>query len=360
MVVLKDKLIPELWKYVDMARDEWAYSWLLEPSDTTKWVGVNLEYTVRMLVARLTATVFMGHPVCRDPEWLKISLELSVDMFKTTVRLKMFPPWLYPIAIRLLPAARRSKSQLRQAQKIVAALMQKHAAAVASGTEEEDVFLHWQIDHALPSEKEVPEMAKRQCILTLASIHTTAMTVGHMIYDLCAHSEWITPMVKEVDGIFKSLARPGDKWGEATALGISSKAWLAREPITFKDGTKIPEGTRVAFPMYDCHMDSGMFPNLEVFDPMRIYRKRHASPDQKHLLMAGQTSPNNLSFGYGNQACSGRQFAVAEIKLIVGRLLHEYEFRLPEGKSRPKVMYINENVFPDQSATVLLRRRNAS
>lgn len=176
-----------------------------------------------MLVARVTATVFMGHPVCLDPEWLKMSLKFSIDMFKTAFGLKVVPPWLYPITIRLLPAARRSRSQSRQAQRIVAALMQKYAAAVWSRTEEEDVLLHWQIDHALPSEKEVPERAKLQCILTLASIHTTATTVGNMIYDQCAHPEWITPILEEVDGIFKSLATPGDKWGEATASELAPR-----------------------------------------------------------------------------------------------------------------------------------------
>lgn len=109
--------------------------------------------------------------------------------------------------------------------------------------------------------------------------------------------------------------------------------------------------------MYDHHMDSDIHPDADKFDPLRSYRKRHASPDQMHLHMAGQTSPVNLSFGYGNQACTGRQFAVAEIKLILGRLLHEYEFKLPEGKERPKIQYINENVFTDQSATVMMRKR---
>ena len=112
--------------------------------------------------------------------------------------------------------------------------------------------------------------------------------------------------------------------------------------------------------MYDHHMDPNNFPDPEAFDPMRSYRKRHSSSNQMHLHMAGQTSPNNISFGYGNQACSGRQFAVAEIKLIMGRLFHEYEFKFPEGKERPKAMYINENVFTDQSATVMMRKRQTN
>lgn len=80
----------------------------------------------------------MGNIICRDPEWLKISLNFSIDMFKTTFGLKMFPPWLYFIAIHLLPARRRSKNQLYKAQKFVKMLMEKHERALALGEEEDD------------------------------------------------------------------------------------------------------------------------------------------------------------------------------------------------------------------------------
>lgn len=139
----------------------------------------------------------------------------------------MFPPWLYPIAIHLIPYRWRSRRQLHQAQKIVGELMRKHDEALKSGTKEEDILLHWQLDHASPSERELPEMAARQCILTLASIHTTAMNVGNMIYDLCANPEWFAPMTEEVDNVFRSLTTPGNKWGEATAANITSKEWCS-------------------------------------------------------------------------------------------------------------------------------------
>ncbi|CAN8100048.1 unnamed protein product [Discula destructiva] len=378
--VLREKLIPELWKFVDMARVEMVHGWDLDVPEVNDWEAVNIEYVMRMLVARMTAKIFMGHPVCRDPEWLKISIDFSIDMFKTTFGLKMFPGWMYPVAIYLLPQRWRAQRQLKKSQEFVAMLTDKHLQAQKLGHEEEDTLLNWQIDHALPSEREIPEMAARQCVLTLASIHTTAMTVSNIIYDLCANPEYFEPMVEELDEVFARLGGPNKKWGE----GNSSREWvaglqkidslfvesqrqnpvillnpqrLAKETVVFKDGTTIPEGTRLAFPMYDHHMDSSVHPEADKFDPLRSYRKRHQSPDQMHLFQAGQTSPNNLSFGYGNQACTGRQFAVAEIKLILGRLLHDYEFKLPDGKERPKIQYINENVFTDQSATVMMRKR---
>ena len=74
--------------------------------------------------------------------------------------------------------------------------------------------------------------------------------------------------------------------------------------------------------------------------------------------MAGQTHPNVLGFGYGNQACPGRQFAVAEIKLIMARMLYEFEFKFAdEKKGRPKTGYINEMAMTDWGARLLVRKR---
>jgi len=132
---------------------------------------------------------------------------------------------------------------------------------------------------------------------------------------------------------------------------------LAVEQITLKDGTQIPAGTRIAFANHEYQMDPANVDDPNVFDPMRSYRKRQAGADQRDKHRAGMTNPNNLAFGYGNQACPGRHFAVAEIKLIMARLLYEFEFKFPEGKGRPKSQFINENVFTDQNARILMRKR---
>lgn len=75
---------------------------------------------------------------------------------------------------------------------------------------------------------------------------------------------------------------------------------------------------------------------------------------------AGQTDSNSLSFGYGGQSCPGRYFAVAEIKMILMRLLLEFEFAYPEGASRPEVRFADENVFMDPNAKLLMRKRKES
>lgn len=104
--------------------------------------------------------------------------------------------------------------------------------------------------------------------------------------------------------------------------------------------------------------DPSIAPEPELFDPMRNYRKRHANNGENlNKFVAGQTDINSLSFGYGGQACPGRYFAVSEIKMILARLLVEFDFAYPEGKSRPQNMFADENVFMDPKAKLMMRKR---
>jgi cytochrome P450 len=126
-----------------------------------------------------------------------------------------------------------------------------------------------------------------------------------------------------------------------------------------KDGTEIPKHTRIAWAAHHHVNDPARINNPETFDPMRSYRKRYAGgdPESLHKFQAGQTNSNSLSFGYGGQSCPGRYFAVSEIKMLMARLMLEFEFKYPEGKSRPKIMYADENVFMDPYAKIMMRKR---
>ncbi|KAI0482757.1 cytochrome P450 [Xylariaceae sp. FL0804] len=377
--VLKNKLIPELYKYTDLAQVELAYGWHLDVPQSDEWTEVFIEHILRMLVARMTAKVFMGSPVCRDPEWLRISIDFSVDLFTTAFTMKLFPPWMYPFVAYLIPARYRTKRQLAQGRKLVGSLMREHEQARRGGVPDQDTLLNWMLDHGTPAENELGEMAARQCVLTLASIHTTASSTSNLVYDLCDHPEWIPVLREEIDAAIKDLGKPGEN------PDVSAKEWctrldkmdsffresqrhhpvlllgpqrLAMETITLKDGVRIPEGTRLTFAMRAHMMDPATYPDPQAFDPMRSYRRRMSgAPDERFRHLAGQVTADNLAFGYGNQACAGRQFAVAEIKLIMARLLYEFDFEFPAGKARPHDMYVNENTFTDPAARVMMRKR---
>ncbi|KAF1994165.1 cytochrome P450 [Amniculicola lignicola CBS 123094] len=355
--VIQNKLAPELSKYLDIAKTELEYGWAIDIPQPVEWQEVDVQQMMRMLVARMSSKIFLGHPACRNLEWLQLSIDFSIDMFGTAFFLRMFPPWTHPVLARIFPLRWKIKRNLNKATKIIGPLMEKHRdvlrrAEKGEEIQEDDTLLNWMMDHGNEKENGAFEMANRQSILTLASIHTTSMGVANMMFDLCAHPEWFAVLREEIETIEKEFGKLGER------EDIGTKQWLPRlekmdsfyiesqrfnppillapsrlamVPITLKDGTHIPAGTRMACANAD--ILSSSLPNPETFDPMRSYRKRHESGELlKH--QAGQTAINNLHFGYGKQACPGRQFAVAEVKMIMSRLLMEYDFEFPKGKSQ--------------------------
>ncbi|KAI0436660.1 cytochrome P450 [Xylaria telfairii] len=376
--VLNAKLNPELPKYIDIAGRELNYAWNIDVPRPKNWTEVDIQQSMRMLVARMSARIFMGQPACREEEWLKVSIEFTYDMFLAAFTLRMFPPWMHPFVAHFVPARWRIRRQMKVAKKYVGALTKKHEAAMRNGEKGEDTLLGWMVDHGTEKEKSIPEMAARQCVLTLASIHTTSMSVSNLLFDLCAYPEWFPVLRDEIDEVVKT-------YGKIDESELNHKQWLAKlekmdsfivedqrinppillnpqriaiVPLTLKDGTKIPVGARIAWAGHHHANDPDVVPNPEKFDPMRSYRKRYANNGElKNRFTAGQTDKNSLSFGYGGQACPGRYFAVAEIKLVLMRLLLEFDFKLQEGKTRPKIMHADENVFMDPHAKLMMRIR---
>lgn len=138
------------------------------------------------------------------------------------------------------------------------------------------------------------------------------------------------------------------------------------KPMVLKDGTRIPQGSRIAWPGPQHAHDPSVTPSPHAFDPMRSYRKRRAGRDGEnmHRFVVGQTNPDDMSFGYGGQACPGRYFAAAEMKLLLMRLLREFDFApsseaaVGEGvRKRPRSITADENVILDPAAKVMMRRR---
>jgi cytochrome P450 len=124
-------------------------------------------------------------------------------------------------------------------------------------------------------------------------------------------------------------------------------------PITLKDGTHIPAGTRIACAKADVVYND---PAVAVFDPMRWYRKRHETGEfNKHLTVIPEKE--YMHFGFGRQACPGRNLAVGAVKMIMIKLLSEFEFRFPDGKGRPSIFTADEYCFLDPTSKLMIRKR---
>lgn len=128
------------------------------------------------------------------------------------------------------------------------------------------------------------------------------------------------------------------------------------KPITLKDGTRIPAGTFIEAPGMSLLHDAEHYADPDRFDPYRFYRPRTEDTRDPNEFKSRESyqyvsvTKENTAFGYGRHACPGRFFAANEIKLIMARILFDFDIRLPPGVQErypntygdAAIVYVNE------------------
>ena len=88
-------------------------------------------------------------------------------------------------------------------------------------------------------------------------------------------------------------------------------------------GREVPRGTTVIVSPWLLHRRPDAWP-----DPASYRPERFLAPDGNR--------PAYLPFGIGPRLCIGREFALGEMVMVLGRLLRHHRFALPAGWSRPR------------------------
>jgi cytochrome P450 len=205
---LQQKLTPALGTLIPSLKEELDFALQAEILDCKDWTPVHINEITIGIVARVSARVFVGPNLCRNEKWLYTSIHFTKNLGLTRNLLRLFPAVLRPIAARVLPSYWRIYSNLSAAQHMIGPIITERRAAAAKNLDYEkpNDFLQWMIDEATPQEGHPFDLAHRQLLVSLASIHTTSMQVSHFVYDLCAYPEYFEPLREEIVSVLREDA----------------------------------------------------------------------------------------------------------------------------------------------------------
>lgn len=105
---------------------------------------------------------------------------------------------------------------------------------------------------------------------------------------------------------------------------------------------------------------------LHVSKEKRSRRRVSLSPPQIGFIlgtvnMRGESSPLGYFAGLASEilivASPARYFAAAELKTIFAQLVLDYDIKLDEKSPSLRTMWIGDINFPNEKATVMMRRR---
>ncbi|TVY48026.1 Cytochrome P450 monooxygenase [Lachnellula occidentalis] len=370
---IRKRLTPKLGVLVPLTAKELTSALKQElPAGNEEFSDFKAFHLVLRLVSHIAARHFVGSPLCSSEDWISTALKYTENAFRTIIFVRVFPNWLKPLIGFFLPYSWKVSSALKHAQQLIIPIVLERRNAESAGDatyEKPEDFLQWMMDGANEHDGEPHRLAHRLLILTLAAVHTTSMAATQTLFDLCARPEYIVPLQEEVlqavtedNGFQKptltklrkldSFMRESQRLNPPSLLGFKRSV---KTPLTLSDGLLLPAAVHLMMPVSPLALDPAIIPNPTAFLGFRHYDLRQL-PGQSTRHQFATTSSNNLHFGHGKYSRPGRFFAANSIKMVISRLLLEFDFKFPDDKmARPRNVEVHEYCFPDPDASVLFR-----
>lgn len=284
-------------------------------------------------------------------------------MFQNSVYVTFLPKWTRP----LLPFWKRylnywdnifsfGRKLIDQKFKEIEAQLQ---AAGPDGIQISG-YLHFLLTNELLSPQEAvgtfPE-------LLLAGVDTTSNTLTWALYHLSKKPEIQEALHKEVTSVVPFGTVPQHKdFPHMPLLKAVIKETLRLYPVvpvnsriimekeTEINGFLFPKNTQFVLCHYVVSRDPSVFPEPESFQPHRWLRQRETENSRK------QHPFGSVPFGHGVRSCLGRRIAELEMKLLLSRLIQQYQVALAPkmGELKPISRIV---LVPDKKVSLCFQKR---
>ncbi|EAU87935.2 cytochrome P450 [Coprinopsis cinerea okayama7 len=341
---------------------------------TNEWTPYQVHKTLIPIVCRTTNRLFVGLPLCRNPDYRRIQENMTIHIFATANFLNLFPEIVRPILGKLLS---KFPAELKKVERYIAPLVQdrvemdeKHGTNKWEGRPND--LISWLLDTAPEGYKTLDEFASRVISINIAAIHTTSITLSNILFELAARQEYFEPLREEIETTIEEFGWTKESMGKmrrldsfmketsrVTGLSAISMSRKTRTEYKLSDGTVLPRGVRIAIASAPTHFDPAIYEDANTFKGFRFAEMREGEGNLEHLKhQMVSLEPNFLFFGYGRPACPGRFFAVNEIKAMLAYILLNYDFKLPGDSTEPPAPHwFGQSRSPNRTAEILFRKR---
>ncbi|TFK98075.1 cytochrome P450 [Pterulicium gracile] len=328
----------------DDIRDEIedAFTTCLPAEVESEWVPIMPLLAMRDIVCRISNRLFVGLPLCRDPDWMDLNIQFTIDAFQNAEKIKKWPDLFKPIVGRYYSPHQRA---YRRAYKHIGPTVQERIDTWGEKEAPNDLIT-WLLENAPEDRRTVEHLLMAIIVVNMAAIHTSSNTFAYVLFHLASHPECVEPMLQEVEQVTEEMGwtkaamnmmRKVDSFiresQRISNLGSFSMRRTVIHPsgFTFSDGTHLPKGTLVLVATAAIHLDEKNFVNPAEFDGMRFAKMREGGEREdsaRHQMV--NTNGTNLSFGNGRHACPGRFFAANELKAMLAHVLLNYDVKMKD------------------------------
>ncbi|KAK0452675.1 cytochrome P450 [Armillaria borealis] len=337
---------------------------------TKNWIEVSVYQTALQIVCRASNRMFIGLPICRDPDYVKLNIDFTIDVFVYSRIINLFPRILKPILGSVFTPRRRAVAKMKKFlnETIQERLHQENTHGKDWPGKPNDL-LSWMID-ATRGKKErrtIQDLSTRILSLNVGAIHTTSMTFTIALYTLARHPECAETLRAEVESVIKEEGCTKAAMGKMNQLdsflkeaqrvygtvGVFGMRRVTQGDFVLSDGIVVPVGTEIAVAAFATNTDERNYESPLEFRPWRFSDWRKQEGENLHHRMV-TPSLDFIFFGHGRPACPGRFFAVNNLKALMSYVLLNFDVKMD---TLPSSTWLAGDQIPDQSSKMLFRKR---
>ncbi|KAH6918279.1 cytochrome P450 [Coprinopsis sp. MPI-PUGE-AT-0042] len=341
-----------------------------------EWTQYSIVTTLLPIVCRTSNRLFVGKPLCREPEYLEIQQDFALHVMIAASLVNLTPTPLKKIVGYLVSTVPKTIARLRKFYEApIEERIQLQADHGNDWEVDSDDFIG-QLLKAAPADcRNVRDITVTLILVNFAAIHTTSITASYALIELASRPQYIEPLRKEIadivnahgwtkdslskmhklDSFIKEIAR----WKGLACTSVTRKAM---KDFTFSNGVVVPAGVSLAAASASVHLDSDIYEDGSEFKGFRFSDKYNVGegsesvePAVKDQLVGPST--DFLFFSLGKHACPGRWFAANEIKCIIAHVLMNYDLKAPE-EPYPPPKWIGSQQIPDSKAQIYFKKRH--
>ncbi|KKO98194.1 cycloheximide-inducible-1 [Trichoderma harzianum] len=312
---------------------------------------------MKTLITRVNCFIFFGEELSQNTEFTSAALEFPQAVVFTAELLRITPEFMRPLIASI--ATNRHKAAKTLYRYLVPIVEERLAVRGLQSKEMTPTdCMQWLID---TSPRKNPWTSARMVGEIMAvwfgSVHQLAMTSTYAIQDLCLHPEDVERLPL-LDSFIKESVRSSN----SDAITCRRKALVS---YTFQDGSSIKKGDWACIPQRAMMQNGTRYRDPQTFDGFRFahdnaQHQQHEQstelPGQKESKFTDAT-PEWPIWGLGNAACPGRFYASLVTKLILIRILEDWECKILEPEA-PRSMTWRSSIVPRSSTIIMFRKKH--
>ncbi len=175
------------------------------PASADKWTSINALVLSRRMIHRGVATQFVTE-LAENEEYLSVAINYSENGFMHNFLLRVFPDWAKPTVAFFLPTSWGVDAALRKAKSLIIPLIRERRRREAEDADytKPDDFLQHLMDGGVDIQDDVETTVQRLMVTYLGSGPSTIIAVAQLLFDLCAHPEYVEPLRQEAIEVLRS------------------------------------------------------------------------------------------------------------------------------------------------------------